>query len=135
MYKKTITYEDFDGAERTEDFYFHLSEAELIEMAASENGGLGNYMRRIVNEKNYGEMIKMFKELVLLSYGKRSDDGRRFIKNEAVRQEFIETSAYSAFFVELATNDLAASEFVNGLIPKKLLDRMGDDSENSANRA
>lgn len=118
MIKKTITYTDYDGIERTEDFYFNLSKAELAEMNLTTEGGLDKKIKAIVDAKNGAEIIKLFKEIVLLSYGKKSPDGRRFIKSKEITDEFIQTEAYSDLFMELATNADSASTFINGVIPK-----------------
>ena len=118
MLKKSITYVDYNGVERTEDFYFNLSKAEVMEMELTTVGGLSEQIKKVVNTDDRGAIIKIFKNLVLQAYGVKSDDGKRFIKNDYVKQSFYETEAYSNMFMELATNDAAASEFVNGIIPK-----------------
>lgn len=120
MLKKTITYTDYEGNERTEDFYFNLSKAELMEMELSSSGGMEKYIKRIINERDNAKIVAIFKELVLKAYGVKSDDGKRFIKSEQLRDEFSQTEAYSDLFFELATNADAASDFVNGIIPKNL---------------
>lgn len=117
MLKKTITYTDYNGVERTEDFYFNLSEAELMEMEMSTTGGMAEMIQRIVAAKDAPAIIKIFKDLVRKAYGVRSDDGRRFIKSDQISDEFCQTEAYSLLFMELATNDNAAAEFVNGIMP------------------
>lgn len=118
MIKKTITYEDFDGEERTEDFYFHLTRAEAIEMFHSEQGGLDKYIDRIVASRNNHEIVQLFKELVLKSYGEKSPDGRRFIKNNQLREEFEQTNAYVELFMSLAEDEQAAADFINAVVPK-----------------
>ena len=120
MLKKTVTYTDYDGEERTEDYYFNLTEAEITEMELTTTGGMEKTIERIIKAKDMPEITKLFKELILKSYGEKSADGRRFIKNDQLRQEFTETEAYSKIFMELCTNDTAAAEFVNGIIPKSL---------------
>jgi hypothetical protein len=115
--KKTITYEDFNGETVSEDFFFHLSKAELVELELSHEGGLSESLKRIVDAEDGKGIIQEFKNIILTAYGKRSDDGRRFIKNQAMREEFESTEAYSALFIELVTNTDAAIEFVNGVIP------------------
>lgn len=117
MLKKTITYTDYDGVERTEDFYFNLSKAEIAEMELSTAGGLDKTINRIVAEQDGKRIIALFKDLVLKSYGKKSDDGRRFIKSQELRDEFSQTEAYSDLFMELATDADAAAAFVNGIVP------------------
>lgn len=118
MLKKTITYNDYDGNERTEDFYFNLTKAEILEMDLSASGGLEKLIQKIIAEKNGEQIVKMFKEIILKSFGEKSLDGKRFIKNPELTEAFIQTEAYSQLFVELATDSDKAAEFVNGIIPK-----------------
>ena len=120
MFKKTITYEDYNGIERTEDFYFHLSKAELAEMELSRNGGMKEYLEKIIAAKDNEQIIKLFKGLVFKAYGEKSEDGRRFIKSEEISRAFSQTEAYSDLFMELATNTDSAIAFVNGIMPKGL---------------
>ena len=121
MIKKTVTYTDFDGNERTEDFYFHLTEQELTEWELSVDGGLSGVLRRIVNSRDDKKLMEIFKDLLLRSYGVKTPDGRGFIKNEEVLNSFKYTQAFSDIYMELATDDKAASEFVNGIIPANLV--------------
>lgn len=117
MLKKTIEYTDFDGNKRKEDFYFNLTKAEILEMEMSINGGLTGLLMKIIKEQNQSEIVKFFKEIILKSYGEKSNDGRRFIKNDEVRDSFSQTEAYSNLFMELATNADAAVAFVDAIIP------------------
>lgn len=117
MLKKSITYTDYNGVERTEDFYFNLSKAEVMEMELSTSGGLAEMITRIVAAQDAPAIIKVFKDLVLKSYGVKSPDGRRFEKSDELRDEFAQTEAYSQLFMELATDADAAAKFVNGIVP------------------
>lgn len=117
MLKKTITYTDYNQVERTEDFYFNLSKAEIMEMEMSISGGLAEMIKRIVAEKDAPAIIKIFKDLVLKAYGVKSPDGKQFIKSDELRTAFSQTEAYSELFMELATNADEAAKFVNGIIP------------------
>jgi hypothetical protein len=117
MLKKTIEYTDFDGNPRKEDFYFNLTEAEVTEMEMSTDGGLVKKLEKIVAEKDSRRIIEAFKDLILRSYGEKSPDGRKFIKNEEIRNGFAQTGAYSILFMELARNAEAAAAFVNGILP------------------
>ena len=119
MLKKTITYTDYNGSERTEDFYFNLSKAEVMEMEMSTTGGLTEMINKIIAEQNAPAIIKIFKDLVLKSYGEKSADGKRFIKSDELSTAFSQTEAYSILFMELATDANAASVFVNGIIPNE----------------
>lgn len=121
MIKKTVTYTDFDGNERTEDFYFHLTEQELTEWELSVDGGLSGVLTRIVNSRDNKKLVEIFKDLLIKSYGVKTPDGRGFIKNEEALNNFIYTQAFSDIYMELATDDKAASEFVNGVIPASLV--------------
>ena len=120
MIKKTITYTDYNGTERTETFYFNLSKAELAEMQLSANGGFETYINKIVEAQDGKSMIKIFKDLILMSYGEKSTDGKRFIKNDELRDSFAQTEAYSELFMELVTDDKAAAEFINGIMPNEI---------------
>jgi hypothetical protein len=117
MLKKTITYTDYNGSERTEDFYFNLTKAEVMEMEMSTSGGLTEMINRIVAAQDAPAIIGIFKKLVLKAYGVKSPDGKRFIKSEELSTEFSQTEAYSQLFMELATNADEASKFVNGIVP------------------
>ena len=117
MLKKTITYTDYNGEERTEDFYFNLNKAELTEWELTAEGGLQEYIKKIVAAKSTPEIVSIFKKLILKAYGEKSPDGRRFMKSEELSKAFSETEAYSELFMELGTNEQAASDFVNGIIP------------------
>lgn len=118
MLKKTITYTDFDGNERTEDFYFNLTKAEVAEMELSTEGGLQKMLKKIVAEKDNKRIIEMFKEIIMKAYGEKSLDGRRFVKNQELRDSFAQTEAYSNLFMELAFDAEAAAAFVNGILPE-----------------
>ena len=117
MLKKTVTYTDFDGNERTEDFYFNLTRAEVTEMEMSIDGGLVKTIEKVVASKNPRQIVEIFKDVVLRAYGEKSPDGRRFIKTKEVREGFSQTEAYSVIFMELAENAEAAANFMNGIIP------------------
>lgn len=117
MHKETIRYIDYKGHEREDDFYFNLSKGELAKMEMSTTGGLEETIRRIIKAENNQEIVRLFEELILKSYGVISDDGRRFIKSDQLREEFAQTEAYSELFVKLATDADAAAAFVNGIVP------------------
>lgn len=122
MLKKTITYTDYNGDSRTEDFYFNLSKAEVMELNMSTSGGLVEMVYRITNTQDAPAIIKVFKELVLKAYGERSLDGKRFMKKgphgESLANAFAETEAYSVLFMELVTSADAAAAFFNAIIPE-----------------
>lgn len=121
MYKKSLTYETFDGVEVTEVFRFNFTAAELTDMELNMPGGMQKYINDIIEAKDNREMVKLFQELLINSYGVISDDGRRFIKNDTIREEFKQTNAYSELFMLFATNEDEASKFINGILPKNLV--------------
>ena len=117
MIVKTVTYEDFNGNERTEDFYFNMTEAEAAEKEWSVNGGWTALLKRAVQTQDQAELIKIFKEFVIDAYGVKSIDGKTMDKSEEVKKAFASSAAYSKIFMELARSDEAAAEFINGVLP------------------
>lgn len=118
MLKKTITYVDYDGNTRTEDHYFNLTKAEITEMQVSVDGGLTKMIERIIAAKDAKQIVAIFKDIILRSYGEKSADGRRFIKSPELSEAFSQTEAYVQLFEELSSDADAAAAFVNGIIPK-----------------
>ena len=112
MLVKTITYEDYNGEMRTEDFMFNLSKAEISEMETSVAGGLKDMLTRIIQTKDLPQLASFFKQIILKAYG---------VKSEELSTEFTQTPAYSELYMELATDSAAASAFINGIVPKGLL--------------
>ena len=121
MLKKTIKYTDFNGQETEEEFLFHLSKAELVELEMSHEGGFVESMQKIVEAEDNKAIIAEFKKIILQSYGKKSMDGKRFIKNQTLRDEFESSEAYSTLFMELVTDTDSAIQFMNGIIPPDLV--------------
>lgn len=120
MLKKTIKYVDCNEIEREEDFYFNLTEAELMEMEYGTTGGFSEMIKKIIAAQDIPTIMKIFKELLLKSYGEKSPDGKRFIKSEEISTAFSQTEAFSKLFMELATDGVKAADFVNGIIPKSV---------------
>ena len=119
MLKERINYQDYNGVERSEDFYFNLTEAETMEMEMLQTGGMAEYIQRIIDAQNVPEVITIFKELILKAYGEKSLDGRRFVKSKELSEAFSQTEAYSKLFMKLSTDSNAAAAFINGIIPNK----------------
>ena len=132
MLKKTITYTDFNGTERTEDHYFNLGKVEAMELSMDMPDGVSEAIgadlddnneaaaKRLVEKLGGKCILEYIKDLIRKSYGRKSEDGRRFIKKEEYTQEFFETPAYDALIIDLMTNDLAAANFVKGILPNDL---------------
>ena len=119
MLKKTIKYTDYNGNEREEDFYFNLTKAELIELEASVNGGYTELIKQLINTTNTAEIAKVWKDVILNAYGVKSVDGKRFIKNQDVKDEFVQSEAYSELYMELLSDPKKASAFIEAILPKE----------------
>lgn len=117
MFKKTIEYTDYNGVDRTESFYFNLSPADLIDMEV-ESGGYKQMIQNIIDSQDIQSLMKAFKELIRRSYGVKSQDGKHFVKNDEVFEEFVSTPAYSNLIMEFLEDTDKAVEFVNGIMPK-----------------
>lgn len=120
MLKRTIKYTDYNGNEREEDFYFNLSEAELTEMAMSENGGLDELIKKIIAEQDTAKLMEMFKAIILKAVGDKDLDGKHFRKSEKISDDFASTEAYSVLFMELFSDADAAVKFIEGVLPKNV---------------
>lgn len=118
MIKETVKYIDYNGVEREDTLYFHFNKAEIAMMQMSVEGGMSERIQKIIDAKDQQEIIKLFKKLVLDSYGIKSEDGKRFEKSEQLRTEFEQSEAYSELFMTLATNTDEAIKFVNGILPQ-----------------
>ena len=124
MYKITETYIDYDDNQRTEDFYFNYSEAELADLQFSVPGGLAGMIDKIIKTNDMPKLVELFRELIQKAYGEKSNDGRRFMKSPELTKEFTETVAYSQIYMRLATDSKAAQEFINKVVPKSMKDKM-----------
>ena len=118
MLAKTIKYTDYNGVERIETHYFNYNKAEIAEMELSTAGGLSEMIKKITEAQDGPSIMKLFKDIILGSYGVKSPDGKQFIKSDELSKQFSQTEAYSELFMELVTNADAAAEFVNGIVPK-----------------
>lgn len=127
MLKKTITYTDYNGNKRTEDFWFNLTKAELIELGLSKDGGLDVMIQRIVQEQNAPEIIKILKEILFKSYGEKSDDGKYFRKSEQISLDFYQTEAYNELFMEIFSTPEKAIDFFKGILPQDLRNQINEN--------
>lgn len=121
MFKKQITYTDYNDVERTETFLFNISRAELLEMASGKLRDVGKLVSDIANQRDTTVLVTMFEELIRVSYGKKSEDGKRFIKSQEIYEAFLQSEAYSELLVDLTLDANEAIAFVNGIIPTKFL--------------
>lgn len=120
MLKKEITYEDYNGDTVTDVLYFNLSTTELLEMETGVDGGMQKMIEKIIEEQDVKKMIEEFKKILLMSFGMRSDNGKRFIKNAELREEFEQSAAFDALFMQMAEDPTGAAQFITGILPKKL---------------
>lgn len=134
MYKKTIAYEDYDGNQREEDFYFNLDERDITKMELSTSGGLDQYIKKIASERDTPKIIQLFEELIDASYGEKSLDGKYFRKTPEALADFKSTPAYSKLYMELASDENAAAEFINGITPKKPIEPQDHKVANIADK-
>ena len=128
MLKKTVTYEDWNGKTRTEDFYFNLTRAECIQLEYNSGvKSLTDYISTLIDNDDMSIVVKTIKKVLLLSYGIKSDDGKRFIKNDEVREAFEQNPAFDTLYMELATDAKKAAEFFAGVIPGAITEKLGPD--------
>ena len=120
MYKKKITYTDYNGTERTEDFYFNLSKSEMIMLETTTPGGYTGLIQRVIESKDNREIMNIFTDLIRRSYGVKSEDGKHFIKNDQVVEDFMNSAAFDQMFTEFFTDENAASDFAKGIIPSDI---------------
>lgn len=129
MIKKTIEYEDFDGNKNVEDFYFHLSKAEITELEVSFEGGLTGHLQEIIKSDDGAEIMAAFKKILYASCGRRSEDGKKFIKSEEITEDFVFSNAYDALFMEIVLDAEKAAEFIRGIIPHDVAAAIEADEE------
>lgn len=127
MLKKLIKYVDYDGKERSENFYFNLTKAELLDMELGTVGGMQQLIQLIIDKQDVPEIIKAFKKIIMLSYGEKSPDGRRFIKSQELSDAFAQTEAYSNLYMELISDAKAAAAFINGIVPADVAKRAEEE--------
>lgn len=131
MYKITKKFENFDGVEQSEDFFFNMTESELIGRASSNHGDFITLMKKVFREKDQGKLLELFEELVLMAYGVKSADGKHFYKSEEIKNDLKSHAAFSDIYIALATNQAEATAFIKGIMPKKYADQINLDMSES----
>lgn len=118
MLKKTITYVDYNGVERTEDFYFNLSKAETLGYINSERGGIEAFITKVVKAEDNTKLWDIWSDFIARCYGEKSEDGRRFVKSKELSEAFMQTEAYSNLMIELLSDSdgTVAANFVNSVV-------------------
>ncbi len=126
MFEKQIEFTDFFGNKKVEKRYFNLSEAEILDAQFDSKGDFSMLIQGIANTKDQDTLGKLFKEIILRSYGEPSADGVYFNKSKEIRDRFENSALYNALYMELLFNADKASEFINKVIPvDKLQDIVG----------
>lgn len=120
MLKKTIKYTDFDGVEREEDFYFNFTKAELTKMDLTTSGGMEKFVNKMIGAKDIASLTNLFTDIILKSYGEKSDDGKHFRKSKEISDDFANSEAFSVLFMELLQNENTVKEFITGILPADL---------------
>lgn len=120
MLKREIKYKDFNGNEQTEVFHFNISRQELMEMLVEPDEGLDKWLEKILATKDNRALLAQFKKIILSSYGEKSEDGKRFVKTDEIREVFAQTAAYDALFTDLTTNEASAADFIKGIVPEDM---------------
>ena len=120
MLIKTIEYTDYNGTPRKEAFLFNLTKSELMKMELGTSGGYAEKLQAIVDANEGPEIMRIFEEIILKAYGRKSEDGKRFEKSKAISEEFSQTAAYDQLLMELLTDSDKAANFINELIPEDL---------------
>lgn len=132
MFTKKITYTDYFGENRTEEFHFNMTKSEVVEWQYSVKGGINRLFDKIVNDGDQPTLVNMIKDLIRRSYGEKSLDGRKFEKKRngvPLFDDFEATPAYDALFMELIQNEKAAADFINGLMPPDLVAQLAKNPD------
>lgn len=124
MLKRTINYTDFNDQPQSDEFYFHLSKAELVRLEFGVHGGLEAALKKMIESEDKAEILAIFEKIVQGSYGIKSEDGKNFLKTPAILSDFQSSAAYDALFTELITDEKEMAKFINGIIPKDLVAMM-----------
>ena len=122
MLKKTIEYTNYNGEKRKKDFFFNLKKSELVDLQYSTPQGFIDYITKITESQDNQALWKAFRDIVLLAYGEKSDDGERFVKSKEISEGFEQTEAFSELIMELMSGSDAAANFINSIMPKDLVE-------------
>lgn len=129
MFKKSITFEDLNGESQTQDFYFHMSKAELLALAADGNAMMTR-IERMTKTSDSKAILGEFRDLIAMACGIRSEDGARFVKTPDAQSILMDSPAFDELLMELCTDADAAADFVRQLVPEKMQKEMQDRLKN-----
>lgn len=131
MYKKVLRYVDYNDVPQERTFLFNMTETELTKMQYSVDGTFQEYVQKLAENKDEGKMIELIENFVVMSYGEKSSDGQRFVKEtpdgRRLGRDFLQTEAYNALFMELMTDTNAVIEFITGILPAKVRNQIPQD--------
>lgn len=126
MFARTFVYKDYNGKTRKDTWYFNLRKDELLKLEMGSWGGLDALLKRMIREEKPDKIVDMFEKIILSAVGEKSPDGKKFIKNEEIRQDFYQTEAYSDLFYELVTDPKATAAFLKACIPEELAAKINE---------
>lgn len=127
MFERKFTFEGFDGKTYEDVWGFYLSKADLLQIQLGTFVGLDQLMKRLIETKNGKEIMAIVDEIIMKSVGHTSPDGRKFLRNDELRDEFRQTDAYSQLFSELVTDPEKVLDFIFGAVPKEIGDKMREE--------
>lgn len=130
MYKTTVTYTDYDDVQRTEDLYFNLTTAELIKMENSIAGGLQKRIEIMMQRHDVPTIMQTMEDLIKQAYGQKSMDGRKFVKSDEIYDDFLQSGAYNEFYMGVITDEKKSSEFLDGIIPSDIKEKVKELEQN-----
>lgn len=131
MIKKTITFEDYEGEQRTKDFYFHMNQVEFAKLNGEVPGGLEHRINEIIQDQDQDAMLRIIDLLVSRSYGERDSEDGSFTKvgknGRPLFEKFINTSAYDNLIIELVSGEKNILNFLSGIMPKSIQEKLNEE--------
>lgn len=116
MVKKTIAYTDFNGVQRKDDFFFHMSLPEVTRLQASVSPEtFDEHILRIAKEGKEGAILQLLEKIILGAYGVKSPDGKSFIKTQEETRNFEYSQAYAELFEQLLLQPEEMRVFAEGI--------------------
>lgn len=129
MFSRDFEYTGYDGQPKKDTYWFNLTEAELYEIDLSSIRGFTGEMTKLLKEERTKEIVDAFKSIILGAVGSVSADGRKFIKNEEIKEDFYRSKAYSQLFVELVSSGEKLAEFLRAAIPEEIRQKMEEKEQ------
>lgn len=129
MIKETITYTDYNGTERTEDFYFNMTKTELLRMEQDKSGSFSGVLEKFIKAKDNADLFDAIEKFIFKAYGEKSADGRQFKKSEEISESFFQSPAYEVLFDKLNGNSEYSYNFIMGIVPAELSKQVAENPE------